>query len=228
MKRLKKIFSAPKTALIVYDCCGAPTMQESARRLQAIIDGGADIVELGIPFSDPMADGAAVQQASQQALANGAKLSSILDMAADLRQKNPETGLIVYGYYNVFLQFGVENLFQRLAAIGIDGIFIIDLPFEEYGEVEVFCHQFDIPLLRMIADNTPLQRAEKLLADAQGMVYCEGPAAVELVRKITQLPTADRSNSRVKSAAAAVIAEKVLAISSEQLENFVADCRKNI
>lgn len=227
MKRLEKIFSAAEKVLAVYECCGAPSLQESARRLDAVIKGGANIVELGIPFSDPMADGAAVQQASQQAIANGANLAAILDMASKLRSDHAETALIVYGYYNVFLQYGPEKLFSELARIGIDGIFIVDLPFEEYGEVEPFCRKYDIPLLRTISAATSRERAEKLLAAAQGMVYCENSAVADMVKGLTALPLADRSGSAVCTANAVVVAEKALSVPTADLCAWVADLKKN-
>ena len=113
MTRLEKIFPAGKKALVIFDSCGAPDMAESERRLETIISNGADIVELGIPFSDPVADGAVIQKASLQALAGGATLGKILDMAERVRKRHPETGMIVFGYFNIFLQFGLEKLVRE-------------------------------------------------------------------------------------------------------------------
>ena len=100
MNRLQKIFTGKATPLIVADVCGAPDMVQSEKRIQTLIDNSVDIVNLIVPFSDPMADGAAVQSAAQQALANGADLEKVLQMIARIRQHNPGAGLIVSGYYN--------------------------------------------------------------------------------------------------------------------------------
>ena len=151
MNRFEKIFSCNSRALIVCDCCGAPDMAESEKRLNTIIASGADIVELYMPFSDPMADGAVLQAASQQALANGAKLENILDMVQNVRNANPDCALIVTGYYNIFLQYGLEKLFQRMAELSIDGIHVIDLPYEERAELEPYTLKYNIPQLRSIA-----------------------------------------------------------------------------
>ena len=95
MNRLEKIFASRQPALIMCDCCGAPDMQESLQRLNVLLDNGTDILDLYIPFSDPMADDAALRQASQQALANGATLEKILDLLPVLRQQHPDCGLII-------------------------------------------------------------------------------------------------------------------------------------
>ena len=172
MNRLQKIFAAGNKVLVIFDSCGAPDMAESEARLENIITNGADIVELGIPFSDPMADGAVIQRASQQALKNGATLRGILEMAGRVRQRHPETGLIVFGYYNVFLQYGSEALFAKLRELGIDGILIVDLPFEERDEVLPLARKYGISLIPLIGPSTDVERAKMLTADADGFVYC--------------------------------------------------------
>ncbi len=182
MKRLEKIFNSGK-ALVIFDSCGAPDLAESALRLEEIASSGADIIELGIPFSDPVADGAVIQVASQQALANGATLGKILDMAADLRARHPELGLVVFGYFNVFLQYGLEKLFAQLAEQEIDGILIVDLPFEEREEIAPFCQKYDIPQIVLVGPSTDLERAKLITRDAQGFVYCINARGVTGVRQ---------------------------------------------
>ena len=105
MNRIEKIFQNNRNVLIVCDCCGAPSMGESEERLNIILDNGADMVELYLPFSDPMADGAVLQAASQQALANGSKLEYILNMLQRVRDKHPEAGFIITSYYNIYFNF---------------------------------------------------------------------------------------------------------------------------
>ena len=172
MKRLNKIFSSGRKALVIFDSCGAPDMANSELRLETIIANGADIVELGIPFSDPMADGPVIQRASLQALQAGATLSGILGMAGRLRRRHPETGLVVFGYYNIFLQYGIAALFRRLRELEIDGILIVDLPYEERNEVLPDARANGISLIPLIGPSTEVERARKLTADADGFVYC--------------------------------------------------------
>ena len=172
MTRLQKIFSAGKKVLVIFDSCGAPDMTESEARLDAIIEAGADIVELGIPFSDPVADGPVIQKASQTALAKGATLGKILEMAARIRGRHGETGLIFFGYCNVFMQYGWENLFAKLAEIGADGILVVDLPYEERQEIAPYCRKYGIPQIPLIGPSTDIERAKMLTAEAEGFVYC--------------------------------------------------------
>ena len=144
MNRLTDIFSGNKKALIVFDCAGAPDMAVSAQRIEEIIRSGADIIELGIPFSDPMADGAAIQEAYQTALQNGADLSKILAMIKTLRTAHPEVGFIVSGYCNIFLQYNYDKLFAELAALEIDALRILDLPCEEYAEIAPYSEKYNV------------------------------------------------------------------------------------
>ncbi|MBO4303737.1 MAG: tryptophan synthase subunit alpha [Lentisphaeria bacterium] len=205
MTRLQKIFGGNKKVLVIFDSCGAPTMEESERRLESIIESGADIVELGIPFSDPVADGPVIQKASQTALANGATLEKILKMASRIRKKHPETGLIFFGYCNVFLQYGWEKLFSELALLEADGILVVDLPYEERDEILPFCRKYGIPQIPLIGPSTDLERAKKLLAEAEGFAYCinargvtgarktlppELAARLEALKKISPIPVA--------------------------------------
>lgn len=178
MNRLQNIFNHGKV-LIIFDVCG---VENSMERLEVIINNGADIVELGVPFSDPVADGTVIQEAAQRALALGADLEGILDTAQQLRQRHPETGLIVFGYYNIFLQFGLEKLFARLAELEIDGILIVDLPYEEQEEVRDFSARYAIPLIQLIGPATDLERAKMLTGNAEGFVYCINAKGVTGVR----------------------------------------------
>ena len=183
MKRLQNIFDRSK-ALIIFDVCG---VDDSEERLETIINSGADIVELGIPFSDPVADGTVIQEAAQRALASGANLERILNTTRRIRQRHPETGLIIFGHYNIFLQFGLEKLFARLAELEIDGILIVDLPYEEQPEVEEFTSRYNVSLIQLIGPATDLKRAEMLTKKAEGFVYCINAKGVTGVR--SEMPT---------------------------------------
>ena len=126
MDRLQNIFQRcgeeKRRALVIFNSCGFPDMETSETLIRKSIESGADIIELGVPFSDPIADGATIQKASQGALANGVTLPKILAMAARIRNDHPETGLILFSYANVMLNYGMEALCAKLKNIGVDGM----------------------------------------------------------------------------------------------------------
>lgn len=190
MNRLQKIFSGKANPLIIADVCGAPDMVQSEKRIQTLIDNSVDIVNLIVPFSDPMADGAAVQTAAQQALANGADLEKVLQMIARIRQHNPGAGLIISGYYNVFLQYGLEKLFDRLAELEIDGILISDLPHEERGEIAGLCSQSKVARIVDCGIVKDADRLQTITAEAEGFIICSAPEAVEFLSKTVSVPLA--------------------------------------
>ena len=197
-------------------------MAESEARLHAIINSGADIVELYMPFSDPMADGAVLQAASQQALANGAKLENILDMVSNIRSQHPDCALIVTGYYNIFLQYGLEKLFRKMAELEIDGIHIIDLPYEEHAELDPYTEKYNIPQLRSIAPGSGRERTVMLCEGAQGFIYCYTPEQIPLIREYTDLPLAIRCETASTPADAAALDSAAVAVKLSSLGSFVA------
>jgi len=172
MNRLQKIFTTRKTALVIFDSCGAPDLEESERRLETIVANGADIVELGVPFSDPMADGPAIQRASLEALRHGTKLEHVIGMARKLREKHPDTGIILFGYFNVFLQYGLERFAADLEDAGADGVLVVDLPFEERDEMLPVCTKHNLSMIPLVAPGTTAERARMITRDATGFVYC--------------------------------------------------------
>ena len=246
MSRLQQIFSRQQKALIIFDSCGYPTMAESEERLEKIISGGADILELGVPFSDPMADGPVIQKASQIALAQGATLQKILDMAKRIRARHPETGLVLFGYYNIFLQYGLEKLAAELKDIGIDGILIVDLPYEEREEFLPYSDGID--LIPLIGPSTDIERAKKLMSNAGGFAYCitvRGvtgerkelpPELTERLRDLREacdLPVAagfgisdpETAAMVAKNADAIVIGSAVVKLPTAEVENFVSSVK---
>ena len=190
MNRLTDIFSGNKKALIVFDCAGAPDMAVSAQRIEEIIRSGADIIELGIPFSDPMADGAAIQEAYQTALLNGADLSKILAMIKTLRTAHPEVGFIVSGYCNIFLQYNYDKLFAELAALEIDALRILDLPCEEYAEIAPYSEKYNVKIVISVSKTTTPERLEKMLALPGSIIYCDNAKTAATVKAQTSLPIA--------------------------------------
>lgn len=159
-----------KKALIGYLTAGDPDMKTSERDLRTAIENGVDIVELGVPFSDPTADGPTIQAAGQRALRSGANLKKILALARRLR-KDYATPLVLFSYANPLFSYGYENICAAAAAAGIDGLLVVDLPFEESGELRAHLKKHGLILIQLIAPTTPLERAERILAQADGFVY---------------------------------------------------------
>lgn len=168
--RIQAIFSKAasesRCALIPFLVAGDPDAVQSEAILRAVAAAGADLIELGVPYSDPLADGPSIIAASQRALDNGATMDLVLDLAA----KSP-VPVILFTYANPVIQFGVERLAKRLAAAGAYGAIIPDLPLEETRAISaIFAeHGLEIPLL--IAPTTPLERARLIVAESSGFVY---------------------------------------------------------
>lgn len=175
MNRIPSIFqkctAEKRKALVIFNSCGFPDEKSSEELIEKTIRAGADIIELGVPFSDPIADGVLIQKASQEAIRNGITLKKILGMAQRIRRKFPETGLILFSYFNVMMNYGLEELTAELAEIGIDGILAVDLPYEESDELKLLCARNHLHLIPLVSPATTPERAEKIMRDATGFVY---------------------------------------------------------
>src|SRR5947209_5255403 len=123
-----------KPALVVYVTCGDPDLPTTREIVLAAIDAGADVIELGVPFSDPVADGPVIQRASERALKHGISLAHVLTLASEVRQNAQSTGLIVFSYLNPILRMGMEKFCAVARHAGLDGALVTDLPVEEAGE----------------------------------------------------------------------------------------------
>ncbi len=135
MKRIDRMFAEcraqQRRALIVFVSVGDPSLKFTRKLVPALIDSGADLVEFGVPFSDPMADGPTIQAASERALKSGVNLPQIMDLIGNLRVDFPRTPFVLFSYYNLILQYGVERLAADSAERGVDGWLVVDLPPEE-------------------------------------------------------------------------------------------------
>ena len=192
-------------ALIPYLTVGYPTIEDSRLLIQAFCEAGADLVELGVPFSDPLADGPTIQETSQVALRNGVTVERCLDVAATLRKAGIKTPFILMGYCNPFLAFGIDQLARAAAAAGIDGLIIPDLPLEEARPWWAACCKNGLDLIFFLAPTTPQRRLEAVVKWGSGFIYCLSvtgvtgarldlptglPAFIGRVRKTTDLPLA--------------------------------------
>ena len=148
---------------------GYPTLPASVDVIEALAKNGADVIEIGMSFSDPLADGPVIQQATQAALNNGVTIAKTFAAVKELRQRGVETPLVLMGYYNPLLAYGLKKFVADCQAVQIAGLIIPDLPIEEAGELRAVLG--DIPLIQMIAPTTPPDRIAELAANAGGFIY---------------------------------------------------------
>ena len=169
---LKRCRAENRSALVVYATVGCPTPEESEILIHRLIEAGADMIELGVPFSDPMADGPVIQRAGQVALKAGTTLPEILAVAGRIRSAHPETPLVLFSYYNVLWNHGLDRLGADLKTAGVDGVLVVDLPLEERGEILPTCEKYGLDLIPLVSPATSPERAAKIAEGCGGFVYC--------------------------------------------------------
>ncbi|MGC9359940.1 MAG: tryptophan synthase subunit alpha [Anaerolineae bacterium] len=160
-----------RAALITYLTMGYPTLDAALDLVPALVRGGADIIELGVPFSDPVADGPTIEAASHAALANGMTPDLCLEQAAALRRQGVDRPLIMMGYYNPILARGLERYVQDCRSAGIDGLIVPDLPPEEAQELRAACDQLGLALIYLAAPTTDERRLQRLARETRGFLY---------------------------------------------------------
>jgi len=166
-----RLKAAGRTALIPFVTAGDPSLAETGRIIAALVAAGADIVELGVPFSDPMADGPVVQQASERALAQGVRLADVLALVRQFREGNSTTPVVLMGYANPIEAMGVSVFGDRALAAGVDGVLVVDYPPEEAGEFAAMLDERGIAPIFMLSPTTPEARIAAVAALARGYVY---------------------------------------------------------
>lgn len=168
MSKIKEAFQKGK-AFIPFITCGDPDLETTGKLVRAAVENGADLIELGIPFSDPTAEGPVIQGANIRALAGGITTDKIFDFVKELR-KDVEIPLVFMTYANVVFSYGAERFLSTCKEIGIGGIILPDLPFEEKEEFQPLCKQYDVALISLIAP-TSKQRIAMIAGEAEGFVY---------------------------------------------------------
>lgn len=158
-------------ALIPYLMVGHPTLEATKELLYAIVRAGADAVELGVPFSDPMADGATIQRANQSALDNGVGLADVLDLVATVRGQ-VAVPLILMSYCNPIYRMGFDRFAAEASLAGVDGLIVPDLPLEESSAMRQSCVESGIDLVGMVAPTSPAERIRSITRNSSGFVYC--------------------------------------------------------
>jgi len=173
--RIERRFAALKAegrgGLVTFLTAGDPDPETSREIVLGLPTAGADLIELGMPFSDPMADGPAIQASSLRALKNGATLAKTLDLVRSFREQDDDTPIILMGYYNPIYMYGVEAFLSDAKAAGVDGLIIVDLPPEEDSELCIPAIDADIRWIRLATPTTDAQRLPKVLNNASGFVY---------------------------------------------------------
>ncbi len=194
-----------KPGLVVYVTCGDPNLATTREIVLAAIEAGADVIELGVPFSDPVADGPVIQRASERALKHGTSLGHVLTLAAELRQHAQSTGLIIFSYLNPILRMGMEKFCMVARAAGVDGVLVTDLPVEEAGEYLWAMKAHDLAPVFLAAPTSPDERLKRITAASRGFVYAvsrtgvtgarqqlaeDAQKLVRRLRRVTKLPVA--------------------------------------
>ncbi|SFU70240.1 tryptophan synthase subunit alpha [Butyrivibrio sp. INlla21] len=168
MSNIKKAFENGK-AFIAFITCGDPDLETTKKAVIEACNNGADLIELGIPFSDPTAEGPVIQGANVRALAGGVTTDKIFDLVIELR-KEVSTPMVFMTYVNVVFSYGAERFISKCKEIGIDGLILPDLPFEEKDEFEPVCEKYDVDLISLIAP-TSENRIAMIAKEAKGFIY---------------------------------------------------------
>jgi tryptophan synthase alpha chain len=179
MSRISAAFDGKK-ALITFITGGDPDMATTEKLLLAMEDAGADIIEIGIPFSDPVAEGVVIQQADERALAGGCTTDKLFDLVRNVRAKT-SIPLLFMTYINPIHTYGKDSFMAKCNEVGIDGVIVPDLPFEEKDELTDPCREYGISLISMIAP-TSGERTQRIAKEAEGFLYCVSSLGVTGVR----------------------------------------------
>lgn len=194
----KSLKSRGQGAFIPFITAGYPGLDESKELIIEMAKSGADLIEVGVAFSDPMADGPTIQEASGIALSNGITLKKTLQMIQEIRDSGTDTPILLMGYANPFLAFGLETFAAEAKKSGVSGLIVPDLPVSEARSWKRILGEYDIDLIMFISPTTGAERAEAILKEAQGFVYCLSVAGItgargdlpkELFRFLTDLKT---------------------------------------
>ena len=193
MNRMDQVLAAGRKLFIPYVTAGHPSLAATVPVLQALVAAGADILELGYPFSDPTADGPVIQVSSQTALAGGMTQAAYFAALRQFRAADARTPVVIFSYYNPIFHTGAAQFAAAAREAGADALLVVDLPFEEQGELRPHLDREGLHLIQLIAPTTPEERARRILANATGFVYQIALRGVTGVR--TELATDAAENA---------------------------------
>jgi tryptophan synthase alpha chain len=198
-KKFELLKNENKTCLISYVTAGDPSISDSLTVMKTLVDSGTDIIELGVPFSDPMADGPTIQRACERALSQNTSCIDIFELVKDFRKENNETPIVLMGYLNPIERMGYE-LFAKLAnKSGVDAILVVDLPHEEAKDVIAIFKKYNLESIFLIAPNTKVERIKEISKYASGFLYyvslkgVTGAATLDVAKTIEQLKSIKES-----------------------------------
>jgi tryptophan synthase alpha chain len=160
-----------KPGLVAYLTAGDPSIDGTREIALAAIDAGADVIELGVPFSDPLADGPVIQRASERAVARGTRLKDVLALAGEIRAARPRAGLVLFSYFNPILRYGLGKFAEDAAAAGADGVLAIDMIVEEAGEYLGEMQRVNLAPIFLAAPTSPDERLQAVAAHSKGFIY---------------------------------------------------------
>ncbi|MFP4648565.1 MAG: tryptophan synthase subunit alpha [Halorhodospira sp.] len=170
-ERFRACRAAGRTALIPYMTGGDPSPERTVDLMHALVAGGADVIEVGIPFSDPMADGPVIQAACVRALEAGTTPEQLCEAVRRFREDDPETPVVFMGYANILEAAGYEAFVERAATAGVDGLLTVDLPPEEAGELPAWARMHGLDLIYLVAPNTTDERMQQVCSAGGGFIY---------------------------------------------------------
>jgi tryptophan synthase alpha chain len=238
VKKFAALRAEGRSGLVTYLTAGDPDHDTSAQLLAGLPAAGTDLIEIGMPFSDPMADGPVIQEAGQRALKAGMTLRGTIELVGELRRRDEATPVVLMGYYNPIYRYGVERFATDAAAAGVDGVIVVDLPPEEAVELTVPAAATGLDVIRLATPTSSDQRLPVIASGASGFVYyvavagitgtrsaasAEVAAAVTRLRRVTQLPVAVGFGIRTPEQAAAVARVADAAVVGSALVQRLAD-----
>ena len=171
-RMFERVRERERPGLVVFVTAGYPDMETTLELVPALVEAGADAVELGVPFSDPLAEGPVIQQSSFLALQNGVTTADCLRAAGTLRSRIPDAPLILMGYYNPVFSYGVPAYAAECQRIGVDGLIVVDLPGTESGPLAAQCEERDLSLIPLLAPTSTEESIAESCKNASGFVYC--------------------------------------------------------
>jgi tryptophan synthase alpha chain len=236
-RRFLELKREGRAGLVTFVTAGDPDPETAMEILRGLPAAGADLVELGMPFSDPMADGPAIQESSLRALRNGQTLERTLAMIAEFRRGDAATPIVLMGYFNPIYCYGVERFVVEAKAAGVDGLIVVDLPPEEHDELRAPAEAAGINMILLLAPTTGEERLARILREASGFVYyvavtgttgtssadpSEVAAALARIRRHTPLPVAVGFGIKTPGQAASIAAAADAAVVGSAIVNRIS------
>ena len=236
--RFQQLAEQQRTALIPYIVAGDPSLGITVKLMHRLVDSGADILELGVPFSDPMAEGPVIQKAHERSLANSTTLAKVLEMVREFRATDTTTPVILMGYANPVMRMGFAAFAERAADVGLDGLLTVDIPPEEVDDINTELQRVGLDNIFLVAPTTPESRIAQITARASGFIYYvslkgvtgaghldtgEVAARLEPIRSRTKLPVAVGFGIKDADTARAVAAVAEGVVVGSALVNAMAE-----